>query len=67
MLRSPRNAWIAVLVFALVAGFLVTGHYLYQTPIGLYDTAFSLAGLLQTVVLRFVYNNLPAGLLPAVA
>jgi len=54
MLRSPRNAWIAVLVFALVAGFLVTGHYLYQTPIGLYDTAFFMGEFLQKVVLVFV-------------
>ena len=54
MLRNPRNAWIAVLVFALVAGFLVTGHYLYQTPIGLYDTAFFMGGFLQKVVLVFV-------------
>ena len=31
----PRNAVLCAFAFALAAGYFVTGHYLYQAPIGL--------------------------------
>ena len=43
MLSRPRNAVLCALALALVAGYFVTGHYLYKAPIGLDASAF-LAG-----------------------
>jgi aryl-alcohol dehydrogenase-like predicted oxidoreductase len=40
MFRSPGQAILASLVFALIAGFLWTGHWLYTAPVGLDATAF---------------------------
>jgi hypothetical protein len=40
MLSRPRNAVLCAFAFALAAGYFVTGHYLYQAPIGLDASAF---------------------------
>jgi aryl-alcohol dehydrogenase-like predicted oxidoreductase len=49
MLRKPLHAWIASLVFALIAGFLVAGHYMYTFPIGLDESAFPAGAAIQAV------------------
>jgi aryl-alcohol dehydrogenase-like predicted oxidoreductase len=43
---------IAGLLFALVAGYFVTGHYLYKVPIGLNESAFLAGEALQSLALR---------------
>jgi predicted aldo/keto reductase-like oxidoreductase len=53
MFRKPRNAWIAGLVLAVVAGYFVTGHYLYKAPIGLDADAFFAGEALQKLALAF--------------
>ncbi len=40
MKYGTRTVLLALLAFALVAGFLFTGHLLYKVPIGLEQTAF---------------------------
>ena len=42
MFARPRNVAVACLLFAAVAGYFVTGHYLYKVPIGLDESAFLL-------------------------
>ena len=51
MLRKPRNAVIGCLVLALVAGYFVTGHYLYKAPIDLDAGAFLAGEALQKLAL----------------
>jgi predicted aldo/keto reductase-like oxidoreductase len=53
MLGRPRNRAIACLLFAAVAGYLVTGHYLYKVPIGLDESAFLFGSQLQALAKRF--------------
>ena len=50
MLR-PRNARLAGLGFALVAGYLWTGHYLYSAPLGLDASAYPAGEAIQAVAL----------------
>ena len=49
MLRSPLNAWLAVLAFALVAGYFVIGPVFYSVPIGLDASAFWAGETLQSL------------------
>ena len=51
MFDRPRNAIAASLVFALVAGYVVVGHYLYKLPVGLDQSGF-LAGYFMDSVAR---------------
>jgi aryl-alcohol dehydrogenase-like predicted oxidoreductase len=51
MLRRPRNAVIVGLVLALLAGYLVAGHYLYKLPIGLDASAFLAGEALHRIAL----------------
>jgi len=51
MLRKPRSTVIGCLVLALVAGYFVTGHYLYKAPIGLDAGAFLAGEALQKLAL----------------
>ena len=51
MFRKPRNAVIGCLVLALVAGYFVTGHYLYKAPIDLDAGAFLAGEALQKLAL----------------
>jgi hypothetical protein len=50
---KPRNAIVGSLVFALVAGYLVVGHYLYKLPVGLDQTGFIAGYFLHSVGLLF--------------
>jgi aryl-alcohol dehydrogenase-like predicted oxidoreductase len=45
-----RYAVLACLAFALLAGFLISGHYLYKIPIGLDSSAFLFGSALNSVV-----------------
>ena len=49
MLSRPRNALLFAIVLSLVAGFAVTGHYLYKAPIGLDPSAFLLGDWIQSL------------------
>ena len=51
MFSKPRNAIIASLVFAAVAGYFVIGHYLYKLPVGLDSSAFLAGEALQRLAL----------------
>jgi hypothetical protein len=53
MLGRPRNAALACLAFAAVAGYFVTGYYLYKVPIGLDESAFLFGEPLQALAKRF--------------
>ena len=68
MLRKPRNAVIGCLVLALVAGYFVTGHYLYKAPIGLDAGAFLAGEALQKLALaaKPELTNVASGLILAV-
>jgi aryl-alcohol dehydrogenase-like predicted oxidoreductase len=50
MLRTPRSAWLASLVLALLGGYFVSGHFFYRTPIGLDSSAFPAGEAIQRVV-----------------
>ena len=50
MLSRPRNAVLFALALSLLAGFFVTGHYLYKAPIGLDPSAFLLGDWIQVLV-----------------
>ena len=52
MFDRPRNTALACLLFAAVAGYFVTGHYLYKVPIGLDESAFLLGEPLQALAMR---------------
>jgi len=49
MLSRPRNAVLLAIAISLVAGFAVTGHYLYKAPIGLDSSAFLLGDSIQSL------------------
>ena len=49
MLRSSLNAWLAVLVFAAIAGYFVIGAVLYSVPIGLDASAFPAGEIIQSI------------------
>jgi aryl-alcohol dehydrogenase-like predicted oxidoreductase len=53
MLGRPRNAALACLLFAALAGYFVSGHYLYKVPIGLDATAFLFGEPLQKLAVWF--------------
>jgi len=48
---KPRYAVLASLLFALVAGYFVVGHYLYKLPVGLDPSAFLAGEALQRLAL----------------
>jgi aryl-alcohol dehydrogenase-like predicted oxidoreductase len=50
---KPRTAIIGSLVFALVAGYFVTGHYLNKLPVGLDPSGFIAGEALHSFVLLF--------------
>lgn len=50
MLSRPRNAVLCALTLSLVAGYFVTGHFLYKAPIGLDPSAFLLGDWIQRLV-----------------
>ncbi len=50
MLSRPRNVVLCALVLSLVAGYFVTGHFLYEAPIGLDPSAFLLGDWIQRLV-----------------
>ena len=52
MFDRPRNTALACLLIAAVAGYFVTGHYLYKVPIGLDASAFLLGEPLQALAKR---------------
>jgi aryl-alcohol dehydrogenase-like predicted oxidoreductase len=52
MFARPRNTALACLLFAAVAGYFVTGHYLYKVPIGLDESAFLWGEPLQALAKR---------------
>ncbi len=56
MFARPRNAVLACLLFAAVAGYFVTGYYLYKIPIGLDESAFLFGAALQALAVRFAPN-----------
>src|SRR5262245_36697120 len=47
MLSRPRNAVLCALALSLAAGYFVTGHFLYEAPIGLDPSAFPLGEWIQ--------------------
>ena len=53
MLIRPRSAALACVFVALIAGFLWTGHLLYQLPIGLDPSAFFLGETIQSIARTF--------------
>ena len=53
MFRSPGRSALFVLGLALVAGWAVSGRYLYQSFIGLDPSAFPLGPTVQKIVLVF--------------
>jgi hypothetical protein len=50
---KPRTAVIGSLVFALIAGYFVVGHYLYKVPIGLDQSGFLAGDLMHAIGIRF--------------
>ncbi|MBW2447596.1 MAG: aldo/keto reductase [Deltaproteobacteria bacterium] len=56
MFSKPRNAAIACLAFALVAGYFVLGHYLYKVPIGLDQSGFIAGEAMHSIATLFVKN-----------
>jgi hypothetical protein len=48
MLSRPRNAVLGALALALVAGYFVTGHFLYRAPIGLDPSGFPAGEWIQS-------------------
>jgi len=50
---KPRNAIVGSLVFALVAGYFIVGHYLYKAPIGLDPSGFIAGEALHSLGLLF--------------
>ncbi len=63
MFRKPLAALITSLLLALVAGYFVTGHYLYKVPIGLDESAFLAGEALQKLALWYKpdLNNAASG------
>jgi aryl-alcohol dehydrogenase-like predicted oxidoreductase len=53
MPSGPRNAAIVSLVFALLAGYFLVGHYLYKLPIGLDESGFLAGEALHSFALLF--------------
>jgi aryl-alcohol dehydrogenase-like predicted oxidoreductase len=51
--RKPSRVILASLGFALVAGYFVTGHYLYKMPIGLDASGFLAGEWIQRMALAF--------------
>ena len=49
MLSRPRNAVIFALGLSLAAGYFVTGHFLYEAPIGLDPSGFPLGEWIQSL------------------
>jgi len=50
---KPRTAVIGCLVFAIIAGYFVVGHYLYKVPIGLDQSGFLAGELMHEIGLKF--------------
>ena len=50
---KPRTAVIGCLVFALIAGYFVVGHYLYKVPIGLDQSGFLAGDLMHEIATQF--------------
>jgi predicted aldo/keto reductase-like oxidoreductase len=50
MLRTPRSAWLASFVLALVAGYFVSGYFFYRAPIGLDPSGFPAGEAIQRLV-----------------
>jgi len=48
-----RNAIVGSLVFALVAGYFVAGHYMYKVPVGLDPSGFVAGEALHSLALFF--------------
>jgi hypothetical protein len=46
---KPRTVVIGCLVFAIIAGYFVVGHYLYKVPIGLNQSGFIAGELLHDI------------------
>ena len=53
MIIRPRSAALVCVFIALIAGFLWTGHLLYQLPIGLDPSAFVLGETIQSIARTF--------------
>jgi predicted aldo/keto reductase-like oxidoreductase len=53
MFTKTRNAILGSLLFALVAGYFVLGHYLYKVPIGLDQSGFVAGKALHSFALLF--------------
>ena len=52
MLSRPRNSVLIALAFALVAGYAVTGYWLYKAPIGLDASGFPAGEWIQSLAPR---------------
>jgi predicted aldo/keto reductase-like oxidoreductase len=50
---KPRSAVIGSLLFALIAGYFVVGHYLYKVPIGLDQSGFMAGDLMHKIATLF--------------
>ena len=63
MLSKPRNAILASLLFALVAGYFALGHLLYKVPVGLDESGFLAGDVMHRIGLFFVpeANNALSG------
>jgi predicted aldo/keto reductase-like oxidoreductase len=53
MLSKPRNAFLACLAFALIAGFLTAGRYMYRAPIGHDGSGFLFGSTIDGIVRSF--------------
>jgi aryl-alcohol dehydrogenase-like predicted oxidoreductase len=54
VLTKPRNAIIACLLFALVAGYFIAGNLLYKLPIGLDPSGFPAGEAIQAIAMKLV-------------
>jgi len=50
---KPRSIVIGFLVFALIAGYFVVGHYLYKVPIGLDQSGYLAGDLMHAIGTQF--------------
>jgi predicted aldo/keto reductase-like oxidoreductase len=57
---KPRNTVIGCLLFALVAGYFVVGHYLYKVPIGLDQSGFIAGDALHAFATYFAPDAMNA-------
>jgi len=53
MSNTPRNAVIASLVVAVLAGYFIVGHYLYKVPIGLDQSGFLAGDAMHSIAALF--------------